>query len=100
MITGFNLQPYVDEVNKSISYMDSLFFNFTCYHIFKFPRWVIDACYTCDFKDKINKINIDWSKTIPDLLQAPLDKFIASEKSFDAVISDLNTIERWDRENR
>lgn len=100
MITGFNLQPYVDEVNKSISYIDSLFFNFTCYHIFKFPRWVIDACYTCDFKDKINKINIDWTKTIPDLLQAPLDKFIASEKSFKAVISDLNTIERWDDENR
>lgn len=100
MITGFNLQPYVDEVNKSISYMDSLFFNFTCYHIFKFPRWVIDACYTCDFKDKINKINIDWSKTIPDLLQAPLDKFIASEQSFNAVISDLDTIERWGRENR
>jgi hypothetical protein len=100
MITGFNLQPYVDEVNKSISYIDSLFFNFTCYHIFKFPRWVIDACYTCDFKDKINKINIDWGKTIPDLLQAPLDKFIQSEKSFKAVISDLNTIERWDDENR
>jgi hypothetical protein len=100
MITGFNLQPYVDEVNKSVSYIDSLFFNFTCFHIFKFPQWVIDACYTCEFKDKVNKINIDWKKTIPDLLQAPISKFIDSGNSFKAVIGDLNTIEKWGDENR
>ena len=100
MITGFNLQPYVDEVNKTVSYIDSLFFNLTCYHLFQFPQWVIDACYTCEFKDKVNKINIDWKKTIPDLLQAPISKFIDSGNSFKAVIGSLDAIEEWGDKHR
>ena len=96
-ITGFNFQPYVDEVKKVLDYIDSLFFSFTCGHLFRFPQWVIDACYTCNFKDKVDQINYDWGTEIPNLLKAPISKFKDAGTSFKAVFSSLDDIDRYDR---
>jgi hypothetical protein len=96
-ITGFNFQPYVDEVKKILDYIDSSFYYFTCNHLFRFPKWVIEACYTCDFKTKVVKIEDDWGKVIPALLRAPVSKFNDAGKSFKAVFSSLDDIDEYDR---
>lgn len=82
ILTGFNMQPFVDGINCIIRYIDGLYFKLTCYHFIHFPDWVIKDCYTCDFQDKVDKINKDWLRTIPKLLNAPRKKFLQSETHF------------------
>ncbi len=85
MITGFDMQPFVDKVHDILEYIDSLFFNFTCYHLIHFPDWVIRDCYTCKFSDKVDKIYLDWGKTIPDLMNQPTQKFKDAENNFKSI---------------
>ena len=85
MITGFDIQPFVNIVHGFIECLDLLFFNFTCYHLIHFPDWVIRDCYTCKFSDKVDKLNLDWGKTIPDLMNQPTKKFKDAEKNFRTV---------------
>lgn len=94
-ITGFNFQPYVDEVKKVIDYIDSLFFDFTCHHLFRFPQWVINSCYSCNFDSQVARIKTDWKTTIPALLKAPISKFEKAGSSFKAVISSLDDLDRY-----
>ncbi len=85
MITGFDMQPFVNTVHDAIEYIDSLFFDFSCFHLFHYPDWVIRDCYTCNFYDKVEKINKDWGETIPNLLNEPIQKFMEAEQKFKSV---------------
>ena len=85
MITGFNLQPYVDTINYYLEYIDSIIFDFTCCHLIHFPKWVIDLCYTCKYQDKVDQIKLDWTETIPNLLTEPKNKFYEAGTKFRSV---------------
>jgi hypothetical protein len=85
MITGFDMQPYVNEVHDVLECVDSLFFDFTCFHLIHFPDWVIRDCYTCKYSDKVDKLNLDFGKTIPDYLNEPAQKFKNAERNFKSV---------------
>ena len=87
MITGYNIQPYVDKVHCLIEMIDEIVFSYTCYHIIHYPDWVIEKCYTCKFQDKVDKVNRDWNKTIPDLMNEPNKIFKQSEDDFKSVFT-------------
>ena len=87
MVTGYNIQPYVDKVYCGIEMIDAIIFNYTCYHIIHYPDWVIEKCYTCNFQDKVDKVNLDWKKTIPDLMNAPTKIFKQAENDFKSVFT-------------
>ena len=82
MITGFNLQPFVDIVNCSLEKIDMIFYDLTCNHIFHFPDWVNKLCYTCKYEDAVNDINYDFKVKIPKLMQEPVDKFNSAANHF------------------
>ncbi len=85
MITGFDLQPFVNTVHDALEYIDSLFFDLSCFHLIHYPPWVIDYCYTCNFDNKVNKINKDWTETIPYLMRQSTQKFLLAESEFKSV---------------
>lgn len=89
ILTGFNMQPFVDGINCMVKYIDSLYFKLTCYHFIHFPDWVIQDCYTCNFQQKVDKINKDWLRTIPKLLNQPRRKFLQSEAHFKEFIAPI-----------
>lgn len=86
-ISGLDLQPYVDMIICLCNALDKFCFEYTCYHIFHFPDWVIRDCYSCNFQDKVDKLNKDWTQTIPNLLIAPTQKFQSAKHNFEATIS-------------
>jgi hypothetical protein len=82
-ITGFNAQPYVDEVHKYINMIDSYFQYFTCGDSFlHFPPWVIKLCYSCSIESEVKKVEHDWGEVIPKLLNEPAGVFDHSGKQF------------------
>jgi hypothetical protein len=85
MITGFDLQPFVDIVNNTLEYIDSLFFDYTCYLIFHLSDWVTKLCYTCKYQEKVDKIIVDFHETIPKLLDEPGQKFKEAKHDFDSI---------------
>lgn len=87
MLTGFNLKPFVDIIHNYLEIFDTYFFRLTCYHIFHYPDWVIEQCYSCDYQDEIKQINFDWKTTIPRLLKAPSNLFLNSEAAFKLVFT-------------
>lgn len=86
-ITGFDVQPYVDTINCLIEELDAMCFEYTCYHFIHFPDWVIETCYTCKFQDKVDKLNKDFKRTIPGLLNEPANKFYEAKINFEKVFS-------------
>ena len=46
---------------------------------------MIELCYTCKYQDKVDKINLDWTKTIPKLLNEPKNKFYEAGDKFRSV---------------
>lgn len=70
-VTGFSIQSYIDQIHCVLETIDSMLFELTCFHIFHYPEWVIDMCYTCKFQEQVDKVNLDWKKTIPDLMNQP-----------------------------
>jgi hypothetical protein len=74
VLTGFNLQPFVDGINCIIRYIDGLYFKLTCYHFIHFPEWVIKDCYTCDCYTLGNTLNFR-SLRLRALLGNPLIEF-------------------------
>ena len=87
LITGYNIQPYINKIYQGIELIDTIVFKYTCYHIIHYPDWVIEKCYTCKFQDKVDKLNLDWKKTIPDLMQAPNKIFKQAEDDFKSVFT-------------
>ena len=87
LITGYNIQPYINKIYQGIELIDTIVFKYTCYHIIHYPDWVIEQCYTCKFQDKVDKLNLDWKKTIPDLMQAPNKIFKQAEDDFKSVFT-------------
>lgn len=82
MITGFNLQPFVDIVHCYLEYIDSIFLNLTCYHIFHFQDWVMALCYTCNYEKRVSDLHYDWKVKIPELLNEPVRLFDESGRHF------------------
>ena len=84
---GFiDLQPSVDLGQNMIDCIDDFSYGMSGYHIVHYPQWVLDECYLCKlkdmpafplkpFQDQAHKINIDWNKALPELLNQPLDLF-------------------------
>ena len=87
MVIGYNIQPYVNKIHYGIEMIDTIIFKYTCYHIFHYPEWVIDTCYTCKFQDKVDKVNTDWKTTIPNLMNEPTLLFKKAEDDFKSVFS-------------
>ena len=85
MITGFDMQPYVNAVHNAIEYVDSMFFDFTCYHLTHYPSWVIEKCYSCNYDYDVKKLKYDWEKSIPALMKQPTQKFLDAEEKFKSV---------------
>ena len=52
-----------------------------------YPDWVIEKCYTCQFQDKVDKVNVDWNQTIPDLMNAPNKIFKQAGDDFKSVFT-------------
>lgn len=86
-VTGYNIQPYIDKIHCMIEMVDGIIFDFTCYHIIHYPDWVIEKCYTCQFQDKVDKMNLDWKQTIPDLMHAPNKIFKQAGDDFKSVFT-------------
>ena len=86
-VIGYNIQPYVDKIHCMIETIDAIIFDFTCYHIIHYPDWVIEKCYTCQFQDKVDKVNVDWNQTIPDLMNAPNKIFKQAGDDFKSVFT-------------
>ena len=82
MVTGFNLQPFVDIIHCYLEYIDSIFLELTCYHIFHFQKWVMELCYTCQYEKRVTNLNYDWKVKIPALLNEPARLFEESGNHF------------------
>jgi hypothetical protein len=87
VISGIDLEPYVLQIICLIDQLDALCFEYTCWHFNRFPDWVIAECYSCKLNDKVNKLKLDWRKTIPDLLNAPAQKFSDAKHKFESVFA-------------
>jgi len=81
-IFGINLQPMVDTVNCYLEDLDKTFFNLTCNHLFHFPKWVNDLCFTCSIQQSVDDLNRDFKTTIPGLLNEPGQKFANAKDNF------------------
>lgn len=78
-----DLQPSVNLGTDMINCVDDFIYGTIGYHIIHYPQWVLDKCYLCtkikdipafpvkSFKDQAHKLNIDWNKAIPELLDQP-----------------------------
>ena len=87
MITGFDMQPYVNAVHNAIEYVDSMFFGLTCYHLIHYPPWVIEKCYSCNYDYDVKKLKYDWETSIPALMKQPTQKFLDAEKKFKSIFN-------------
>jgi hypothetical protein len=100
LITGQDLQPGVDMVQRTILCMDEFIYGMVGFHITKYSKSVFDECYICHnlkdmpefpvkpFKEQIHKINVDWNKAIPEYLNQPKSVFEDSGNQFKAAFSD------------
>jgi hypothetical protein len=81
-IFNIDLQEQVNNCHCLLEECDKMIFQCTGFHIIHYPGWVIEKCYSCDYQKKINKINLDFTKTIPAWLNEPTQKFIKAKDSF------------------
>jgi hypothetical protein len=61
LITGIDVQSYVDDVRYLLEKVDKKCVEWTCHHCFHFPDWVIEKCYSCKLKS-IERINYDFGR--------------------------------------
>jgi len=80
-------QKCVDMVIDMLEQMDEGLHKSTGAHFMHFPDAIQNTCYFCSFETEIAKLNNDWQHTIPDLLNAPRQKFSEAKHEFISVFS-------------
>lgn len=97
-ITGADMMSYVEQLWKLFYYFDRLLYSMTKMHFMHYPDSIVQQCYTCNFMDKVVKINEDWNHTIPKLLNEPICHFKRSGKHFQSVVKSPKSIREDDEE--
>ena len=91
--TGIDLRERIRQMHRSIDETDEMIYQYVGHHIAKFPDTVIKKCYSCPnhfslnqsinaIKQQSNDIDVDFNRTIPDMMNEPKHRFGQAERSF------------------
>lgn len=87
MILHIDLQKYVNEIHKFITYIDKCFVKTTKLSFLHFPKNITSNCYECSVNDEINQLKYDFEKVIPNLMNEPNKIFESAKQEFQSIFT-------------
>ena len=80
-----DVSEYWNDFRTIIQDIDTMFINETSFSFLHFPESIIQKCYSCDISREINKLQVDFETTIPNIMNEPNEIFKKAKSEFDVV---------------